>query len=303
MSPVHPNTPRPFSVALSLRSPEVRKTHSPAPIVPPKADPPSKNVEIGPKDPSSNTVKLAKELRRRAGRATETYVAYGVTEKLYKECARQADYSVPQAKDKAVPVPKTNTGVDLGVGDGWWYKELGLTPTFNTWAQITMLHLYLLATRIRCFPSAHAPAWQQHLLDHFFYDAEQRMIDYHGMDARGVRNRYLKDLFVQYRGALAAYDEGLCKGDAVLAAAMWRNVFGGDGEMDLRGLGMVVAYVRRAISRLERLSDEEVVAGALDFGDPAQLRSVVEKRSKLLDEPFTEEDFEAYGAGDGAGGR
>lgn len=38
---------------------------------------------------------------------------------------------------------------------------------------------------------------------------------------------YMKDMLEQYHGSCAAYDEGLISGDPVLAAAVWRNVFGG----------------------------------------------------------------------------
>ncbi|KAI9675386.1 MAG: Protein cbp3, mitochondrial [Caeruleum heppii] len=274
--------------------PHSGKTHSPAPIVPPKANPPSQNVEYTPHDPAAagTSVKLAQEVRRRAGRATETYIAYGVTENIYKECARQADYSIPQNNEKASIEPEITSGVQLGVGDGWWYKELGLQPTFNTWAQITMLHIYLLATRFRNFPAAHAPAWQQHLLDHFFYDAEERMVNYHGMSARGVRNRYLKDLFIQYRGAMAAYDEGLCKGDAVLATALWRNIFGASDDLDLVGLAQVVSYVRRVIRALEAHEDETIAAGNIEFGDPGKEKDLVHVKSKLMSEPLQDKQVD-----------
>ena len=53
---------------------------------------------------------------------TETYVAYGSCEKLVKESARQAAYSIPQASDKGVAFPKTKDGEDLGTGEGWWYQ-------------------------------------------------------------------------------------------------------------------------------------------------------------------------------------
>lgn len=58
---------------------------------------------------------------------TETYVAYGVTEGLVKECAKQADYSIPQAKQRGVETPKTEDGQDLGIGTGWWYEGMLLT--------------------------------------------------------------------------------------------------------------------------------------------------------------------------------
>lgn len=54
---------------------------------------------------------------------TETYIAYGVCERLLKECARQADYTIPQAKEKNVEIPKTKDGEDLGVGTGWWFDS------------------------------------------------------------------------------------------------------------------------------------------------------------------------------------
>jgi cytochrome b pre-mRNA-processing protein 3 len=39
---------------------------------------------------------------------------------LYKECALQADYSIPQAGKDDQEMPKTEAGEDLGVGEGWW---------------------------------------------------------------------------------------------------------------------------------------------------------------------------------------
>lgn len=58
---------------------------------------------------------------RSPGNAAETYVAYGMTQKLFEACSSQADYKIPQASQKGVEVPKTEAGEDLGVGEGWWY--------------------------------------------------------------------------------------------------------------------------------------------------------------------------------------
>jgi len=71
---------------------------------------------------------LAKGLRERASSFTETYVAYGVCENLVKECARQADYTIPQAHEKDVEIPKTKDGEDLGVGTGWWFESEIVKP-------------------------------------------------------------------------------------------------------------------------------------------------------------------------------
>ena len=148
-----------------------------------------------------------------------------------------------------------------------------------------MLHMYLIAARIRCFPHS-SQTWQQHLLDHFFYDAENRMMVNHNMHARGTRNKYLKDLFIQWRGLLAAYDEGLMKGDAVLAAAIWRNVFKANEDVDVQGLAQIVSYMRRALKGLDSIPDETLMSAELQFGSPKDEAGVVALRSKMMDLPF-----------------
>ena len=110
------------------------------------------------------------------------------------------------------------------------------------------------------------------------------MVANHNMVARAVRNKYLKDLFVQWRGLQAGYDEGLVKGDAVLATAVWRNIFKGDPEVDWRGVGEVVSYVRHVLRVLGEMSDAEIANGDLGFGgDPGSEREGILVRSRLMD--------------------
>jgi len=106
------------------------------------------------------------------------------------------------------------------------------------------------------------------------------------MYARGTRNKYLKDLFVQWRGLLAAYDEGITKGDAVLAAAIWRNVFKANEEVDIKGLAQMVSYMRGALQGLDKMSDEEIASGGLSFSSPKGEEIVVRLRSKMMELPF-----------------
>jgi len=250
------------------------------PVTPERAEGGSKSTS---KPTASKTVQ---ELKKLTGRATETYTAYGATEILYKECAVQADYSIPQAKDKdAADMPKTADGEDLGIGEGWWHTEAGLQPTFSTWSQVTMLHMYLLSARFRCFPAS-AKTWQQHLVDHFFYDAENKMMIEHNMHARGTRNKYLKDMYVQWRGLLMAYDEGLARGDSALAAAIWRNVFKADPDVNIRALAQITSYMRKDLSKLDRMSDDNLMMADWAFGSPAGEKDLVTSKSQMMDLPF-----------------
>ena len=116
------------SLAQPAPLPYVKKTPSPAPVAPSNPAPTNQGTISTPQitlpATTSPIQKLAKTLRERNTAATETYVAYGVCEELVKQCARKADYTIPQATEKGVEIPKTRGGEDLGVGKGWWYEGM-----------------------------------------------------------------------------------------------------------------------------------------------------------------------------------
>lgn len=159
------------------------------------------------------------------------------------------------------------------------FQELGLLPTFSTWSQVTFLHMYLIIIRLRALPTVESyQTYSRHLFDHFSHQAEQRMAVLHNINMRGVRNNYLKDLFIQWRGILAAYDEGMIIGDAVLGTAVWRNIWkasfdGTNGEdMEWTGITLVVAYMRRVAEEFANL-DEADLLSAIESGSPIHLEN------------------------------
>lgn len=85
-----------------------------------------------------------------------------------------------------------------------------------------------------------------------------------------------------------AYDEGLVKGDAMLAAAVWRNMFKGEEEVDVRKVAMVVSYLRRTLRGLEAVRDETVQMGEVVFGDPGREAALVRQQSPMMSLPFRE---------------
>ncbi|PVH98403.1 ubiquinol cytochrome-c reductase assembly protein Cbp3 [Periconia macrospinosa] len=214
---------------------------------------------------------------------TETYVAYGAMQELIKECVRPGDYTIPQAQEKNAEIPRDETGAHLGVATGWWYDTLGLAPTFINWAQITFIHMYMLQVRFRMFPKTHAPIWIQHLTNHAFYAAEDRLVVWHKLHSNSIRQKYLKDMFSQWRAVLLSYDEAIVKGDAVLAAAIWRNLFAAKEDVDFEKLAQIVGYMRRELQRLDRATDDEVANGQWTFkGDPGEIEGIVQMPSKGL---------------------
>ena len=108
------------------------------------------------------------------------------------------------------------------------------------------------------------------------------MVTTHNIAARSIRNKYLKDLFVQWRGLMAGYDEGLVRGDAVLATAVWRNIFKADENVDFRGVGEVVSYIRGVLKGLDDLADKSIASGEVVFGNPESERDGVLQKSRMM---------------------
>jgi cytochrome b pre-mRNA-processing protein 3 len=144
-----------------------------------------------------------------------------------------------------------------------------------------MLHMYLVFARLRNLDRDAARSWQSQLVDHFFFDAEERMDVSHGISSRGLRHKYLKDMFVQWRGIIAAYDEGLVKGDAVLASAVWRNIYKAGEDVDVRALAAIVSWMRLSLSMLDQMPDE-----ALFFRAGTALKWPAKNEFAVVDKPM-----------------
>lgn len=119
------------------------------------------------------------------------------------------------------------------------------------------------------------------------------MAMWHGMAARGIRNKNLKDLALQWRGVLFAYDEGIVKGDAVLAGAVWRNVFKASNEARVEDLALVTAYMRSQMQMLDGISDERLSTGDVKFSNPGSSKQLLDKESPWMKKAIGEEDMKA----------
>ncbi|KAK3943025.1 ubiquinol-cytochrome C chaperone-domain-containing protein [Diplogelasinospora grovesii] len=233
---------------------------------------------------------MAEKLATVARKTTQPYIVYGATERMYKTCAAQAEYNITKEARRAGQVKTTAEGEEIGVGGGMWHDDFGLLPTFSTWAHVTMLHMYLLVVRLRCLDRDAHHLWQAQLVDHFFHQAEDKMDVVHDMASRTLRQRYLQDLFVQWRGVLLAYDEGVVKGDAVLASAVWRNLFKAREDVDLRTLAAVVSWMRLCLKNLDQMQDAALtIHGPSVFKWPAAKELLgVDKPARALDGIYKE---------------
>jgi Ubiquinol-cytochrome C chaperone len=174
----------------------------------------------------------------------------------------------------------------------WPPPECALPPTFQTWFQVTLLHVYLLTVRFRALPVPLGRTYTQELINHVFIDAEERIRGPYNVHQGSLIKGYMRDMLHQYHGGVTALDQGIVSSDAVLAAAVWRNLFGagwgavggvestgrkrreglstargqaqGPDEATLREaefaivLERIVVWMRKEIARLDGLPDDSV---------------------------------------------
>ncbi|GAA5928387.1 Cbp3p [Sporobolomyces koalae] len=150
------------------------------------------------------TVSVVTKLAKLFGYHSQTSTAIRTTSDYYDRCAERGEIEAP-----------------------FWYEECSLPPSFQTWFSITTLHVWLLTVRFRSLPSPLGQTYVQEFINHMFIDMELRIRGPYAVTQGRLIKGYMKDMLEQYHGSIAAYDEGLLAGDAVLAAALWRNMFGG----------------------------------------------------------------------------
>ncbi|CDK27303.1 unnamed protein product [Kuraishia capsulata CBS 1993] len=151
----------------------------------------------------------------------------------------------------------------------YWYDTLGLPRTFSQWFQITSLHIWILFVRMRAMPFKEGKNYQQKLVDRFFKDMELRLSEEMNVMSGRIIDTYLRDFHSQLLGIIMSYDEGIATNDAVLAAALWRNLFNGD-KSDLVHVESALRYVRMQLYVLSKMSDREFGFGDFVFVKPDQ---------------------------------
>jgi hypothetical protein len=147
--------------------------------------------------------------------------------------------------------------------------ELGLQPSFATWFQVTALHVYMLHTRLRCYPAQTTRIYQQMLVDAFFEDIEMRIYFEYNIKSQRFIQKQMKQLYENFRGLTVAYDEGILVNDAVLAAAFWRNLFQSTpNTVDFEKLAKIVNYFGKNMKLLDMSGQEAFQTGEFGFLSP-----------------------------------
>lgn len=185
------------------------------------------------------------------------------------------------------------TDEELSETAKFWYETLALPKTFAMWFQITNLHVWLLFVRMRAMPFKIGKNYQQKLVDKMFKDIELRLSEEMNVLSGRIRDTYMKDFHSQMLGMIFSLDEALAqKNDDVLAAAVWRNIFNGDKNIDIVKLEAIVRYIRMQLYVLDNISDRAFGFGDFQFVGPNETVELLSEEDKQQLSKMTKMKYE-----------
>jgi cytochrome b pre-mRNA-processing protein 3 len=146
-----------------------------------------------------------------------------------------------------------------------FYGEYGVPDTVEGRFDMVLLHVYLVWRRLSKAGTTEREIAQQ-VFDLFFQDMDESMREL-GVGDLSVP-RKVRAMGEAFYGRANVYDTALAEaGDGPLAAALKRNVFGGEANQPER----LARYVRAADRLLEAQTAETIARGKVAFPVPEEI--------------------------------
>lgn len=153
--------------------------------------------------------------------------------------------------------------IDRQVTRREWLGVYESPDNFHSWFSLALLHVWLVLVRLR-LDGRDGQHLSDALFQFFWSDVERRLVAL-GFSNPLIFGKNLGMYTTFYYGAVVAYDEALNASDALLADALWRNIFDLSADVSPRTLAMLVHYVRRELFHLVRLDATALFDGRLSF--------------------------------------
>uniref|UniRef100_A0A1B6LGQ9 Ubiquinol-cytochrome c chaperone domain-containing protein n=1 Tax=Graphocephala atropunctata TaxID=36148 RepID=A0A1B6LGQ9_9HEMI len=136
----------------------------------------------------------------------------------------------------------------------WFFKEMSLPDTFNSWFLVTELHVWMLMVKAMELGN-NGRVIRNYIVEAMWADVsmKSRKLGAENYSAAREQTKLLGD---QFQAALVTYDEGLLSDDKVLASALWRRFFERSCN-DPKNLETMVKYVRMQMKYLDNLTEED----------------------------------------------
>lgn len=148
-----------------------------------------------------------------------------------------------------------------------FFTDYRVPDTLDGRFELICLHAFLYLHRLRA-EQPRANRLSQSFFDRMFADFDRSLREM-GTGDLSV-GKHVKRMARAFYGRILAYEEGLTGDDAVLAAAVYRNIFG-TVPGSAPTAGAMATYIRAAVRGLRNQPVTELLAGHISFEAPARL--------------------------------
>jgi len=132
-----------------------------------------------------------------------------------------------------------------------FFREFDLPDTFFSWYIVSELHLWMISVRLMSEDCNDCQEVRNWMLKQFWNDCDTRAKEV-GEKSATERSEAVAEMAEQFNAAIMVYDEGIVGDDKTLANAIWRRFFNCRPDPDAEKLEMLVRYVRRTMSELDK---------------------------------------------------
>ncbi len=146
-----------------------------------------------------------------------------------------------------------------------FFATLGVPDTLDGRFETLALHAFLVLNRLKSDRPGSAE-FAQALFDRLFADMDRSLREM-GVADLGVGRR-VKAMAEAFMGRVRAYEQGLEQGNAVLEAALGRNLYGTVAAPDPGAVSAMARYLRRQQAALARQPAAALRAGEVHFEAP-----------------------------------
>ncbi|CAK5070716.1 unnamed protein product [Meloidogyne enterolobii] len=163
------------------------------------------------------------------------------------------------------------------------HKEFGLEDDFGTWYRLTLLHIWMILTRLQQTMEAYSYCYVKKMITQNFHHDKTNRYNTVYKDQPSLklkrRSNFRQLYYDVYMNSLFEYDDGFLGDDKYLAAAVWRALYLMEDEADIIYIERVVRYIRATLHFLDKIDTEILLEKGLDKWEPAD--EIVKKRVKL----------------------
>jgi cytochrome b pre-mRNA-processing protein 3 len=142
-----------------------------------------------------------------------------------------------------------------------FFTSGGVPDTIDGRFELIALHVFLVLNRLKAERSRTEP-FAQALFDEMFADMDRALREM-GVGDLAV-GRHVKGMAKSFYGRVVAYEAGLAGGDAALAEALTRNLYGTVAAPS-HAVDAVADYVRRCAAALAAQPVGDLMEGAVRF--------------------------------------